>query len=207
MYLLEGILGPPPKKHLLKVWRNRIISQILGSKINPFTGRQNQKHKMFSSCPLWPWIDIILGNLHPQEALAQRIWQHAQYKCRFWHKSGRRTYLRLLSFGIIMNTHAKVNFKLWAKKKKKKLFEWLKAFWMIRPVENFLFRWGLKELNYSFDSIVLLIIGTQTLVKRVFLWVTSRFSFIPTVMSLKGQVKICVLQDVLKSWGKLNLAM
>ena len=34
---------------------------------------KNQKQKLFSSCQLWPWIDIILGNLYPQDALAQLI--------------------------------------------------------------------------------------------------------------------------------------
>ena len=51
--------------------KNPIISQILGNKINIFTDCQskNQKQKLFSSCPLWPWIDVIFGNLCPQEAL------------------------------------------------------------------------------------------------------------------------------------------
>ena len=49
--------------------KNPIISQILGNKINIFTA-VSEKQKLFSSCPLWPSIDVILGNLRPQEALA-----------------------------------------------------------------------------------------------------------------------------------------
>ena len=41
---------------------------------------QKPKTKVFSSCLLLPWIDAILGHLHPQEALAHRIKQHVQYK-------------------------------------------------------------------------------------------------------------------------------
>ena len=40
-----------------------------------------------------------------------------------------------------------------------------------------------------FNSIVLLIITTQTLGRSVFFWASSGFFFIPTVTLLKGQVK------------------
>ena len=53
------------------IYKNPIISQILGNyQYFHRVSVKNQKLKLFSSCPLWPWIDVILGNLRPQEALA-----------------------------------------------------------------------------------------------------------------------------------------
>ena len=74
---------------------------------------------VFFSSPLWPWIDVILENLRLQEALAQRIKQHALQNARFDTKvEGTH------SFGIILNVPAKVSFtKLCTGKIV--LFEWL----------------------------------------------------------------------------------
>ena len=43
---------------------------------------KNPKLKLFFSRLFGPWIDVILWNLHPQEALAQRIKQSAWYQIR-----------------------------------------------------------------------------------------------------------------------------
>ena len=46
-----------------------------------------------------------------------------------------------------------------------------------------------ENYSYCFNSVVLLILVQKTLGRRIFFWVTSKFPFIPTMTSLKGQVK------------------
>ena len=81
-------------KNQLNRLQNPIISQILGIQNQYFhqPSVKNQKQKLFSSCLLWPWIDIILGNLHLQE-FGQRIKQHARCKTRILRESQRRAQL------------------------------------------------------------------------------------------------------------------
>ena len=92
--------------------KNPIISPKLGNKIIIFTTRQSKpKNKTsFFSCLLWPWIEVILGNLRPQQA-----W----YKMCVLTRKGEG----LHRFGIILNMPAKVYFiKLCTGKSL--LFEW-----------------------------------------------------------------------------------
>ena len=67
----------------LRISKNPIISQRLHNKINIFTSRQSKiKNKSFFFLSTLTLDWRLLGNLCPQEALAQRIKQHACYKMR-----------------------------------------------------------------------------------------------------------------------------
>ena len=77
---------------------------------------KNQKQKFL----LWPWNEVILGNLRPQEALAQRIKATCTTKNVCFDSKVEGAH----SFGIILNVPVKVNFtKLCTGKSV--LFEWL----------------------------------------------------------------------------------
>ena len=122
---------------------------------------KNPKQKLFSFCLLWSWIEVIFGNLCPQEALA--ISNLHDTKCTFWRKNRRCA-------------------QLWhyperaCKDQFYKLVCWKKcAFWTIRPEGNVLFRWGLKDFSYCFNSVVLLILVHKHWVEVIFFCLTSGF--------------------------------
>ena len=130
VYLLEGILRT---KNQLKHLQNPIISQILGNK-SIFSPAMSQKPKT-RSCFLPVRFDLELTSFL-EICVCQKLWGSVL--------SNRRVLMQNLKARSPRTALASSWMSL--QRLFYKIVYWKKcAFWLIRPIESVLFRWGLKE--------------------------------------------------------------